>query len=560
MLYCIVKPNTYRDSLTLMQLSNALSGVNGVSKVAIVMGTPANKEVLRAAGRAAAELEGARPTDLVIVADAVDATVGGSLVARVTELLGRQTVALRRSGLRCARSLGRAADIVGEPNLALVSIPGEYVASEVHRLLDRNIHAFVFSDGVSVEDEVRLKRRAREKGLLVMGPDCGTASLGGLPLGFANEVRGGSIGLLGASGSGLQEVMVQIDRLGGGVSHAIGLGGRDLRAEVGGITCVQAMQALDEDPATGVVVLISKPPAPTVRDEVIGVARTLSKPVVAHLIGERPGVEADGNVHHARTLAEAARVAVGLAGPRASRAVVLRPEQRWIKALYTGGSLAAEAATLLHAALCVSGDPDHRAGYVMKSAGHEVIDLGDDLYTRGRPHPMIDPSLRSERIAGVFADPENAVLLLDIILGHGSAQDPAGALAPIIADGLARLRAHDRDLAVVASVCGTETDPQSASAQTLTLEQAGVAVSPDNATAIRHALAIVARPRAPRASVPTTPASIRQLLTRPPRIINIGLRGFAESLHRRGADIVHYDWAPVAGGDPRLQALLDSLT
>jgi FdrA protein len=559
MLYSIVRRNSYQDSLRLMQLSSALKRADGVNEVAVMMGTPANKDVLRAAGMGTAELEGAKPADLVVVIDAADAAVGESLVERVDELLAHQAVASRRSGLRSARSLERAVGIVGEPNLALVSIPGEYVASEVQRLLDRNIHVFIFSDNVSVEDEVALKRRARERGLLVMGPDCGTGSLGGLPLAFANEVHAGSIGLVGASGSGLQEVMVQIDRHGGGVSHAIGVGGRDLGADVAGLGCLQAMRALDDDATTTTVVLISKPPAASVRAEVIGVARTLSKPVVAYLLGERPEAASDGNVHYARTLEETARMAVELAGPRAARPVTLRREQRWVKALYTGGSLAWEAAMLLGAALGVSGDAEHRAGYVMKSDGHEVIDLGDDLYTRGRPHPMIDPSLRAERIAGVFADPENAVLLLDVVLGHGCAPDPAGALAPVIADGLARLRADGRDLAVVASVCGTENDPQSLGAQTRALEQAGVAVLPDNAAAVRHALAILRRQRAPKAATVATPAPIRELLASPPRIVNIGLRGFAEILHARGADVVHYDWAPVAGGDARLQALLESL-
>src|SRR5262245_11541299 len=228
MLYSIVRRNSYQDSLRLMHLSHALKHADGVNEVAVMMGTPANKDVMRAAGMGTAELEGAKPADLVIVIDAANASVGESLVERVDELLAHQAVASRRSGLRSARSLERAVAIIGEPNLALVSIPGEYVASEVHRLLDRDIHAFIFSDNVSVEDEVALKRRACERGLLVMGPDCGTGSLGGLPLGFANEVHAGSIGLVAASGTGLQEVMVQIDRHGGGVSHAIGVGGRDL--------------------------------------------------------------------------------------------------------------------------------------------------------------------------------------------------------------------------------------------------------------------------------------------------------------------------------------------
>jgi FdrA protein len=543
-----------------MQLSKALNGLDGIDRASVMMGTPANVQLLRADGLGTARLDRARPTDLVIVADSADAATGEALVARVDEFLRSQALALRGSRLRSARSLERATRLVGEANLGLVSIPGEYVASEAHALLDRDIHAFVFSDNVSVEDEVALKVRARERGLLVMGPDCGTGSLHGLPLAFANVVRDGSIGLVGASGTGLQEIMVQIDRLGGGVSHAIGLGGRDLSAEVGGITCLQALRALDADLATAVVVLVSKPPAASVREEVMGLAGALSTPVVAILLGERPPGEVDGNVHHARTLEEAARVAVELAGTRASRTVALRPEQRWVKALYTGGSLAVEAATILHDALALGVDDEHRAGYLLKSDGHEVIDLGDDAYTRGRPHPMIDPSMRAERIPAVFDDPENAVLLLDVVLGHGSDPDPAGALAPMIVGGLARLHAEGRDLAVVGSVCGTESDPQSLSAQTRTLEQAGVAVLPSNAAAVRHALAVCRRRGLPGASAANASEPIRRLLSEPPRIVNIGLRAFAETLHARGADVVQYDWTPVAGGDRRLQSLIDALT
>jgi FdrA protein len=215
---------------------------------------------------------------------------------------------------------------------------------------------------------------------------------------------------------------------------------------------------------------------------------------------------------------------------------------------------------MLEGALGLGTDAEHPAGYLVRSGGHEVIDLGDDAYTRGRPHPMIDPSVRAERIPAVFDDPENAVLLLDVVLGHGSNPDPAGALAPAIIDGLARLHAEGRDLAVVASVCGTESDPQSVSAQTRTLEHAGVAVLPSNTAAVRHALAIYRRREPPGASAADAPEPIRRLLSEPPRIVNIGLRAFAETLHERGAHVVHYDWSPVAGGDRRLQSLIDALT
>jgi FdrA protein len=551
MLYSIIKSNTYQDSLRLMQLSNTLNGTDGINKVSVMMGSPTNKEILRSAGLDTAEVDGAKPTDLVIVADVADAAVGDLLLAKVDDFLRYPASVSDRSRLRSARSLERAVGMLGQADLAVVSIPGQYVASEVHRLLDRNIHAFIFSDNVSISDEVSLKRRARESGLLVMGPDCGTGRIHGLPLGFTNVVHDGSIGLAGASGTGLQEVMVHIDRLGGGVSHAIGLGGRDLSPEVGGITCLQALRALDTDAATDVVVLVSKPPAASVRDEVIGVADKLSKPVVAILLGERAEAEAEGNVHYARTLEDAARVAVELAGTRSSRPVTLRPEQRWIKALYTGGTLASEAAMLLEDTLGLTASTEHR---------HEVIDLGDDVYTRGRLHPMIDPSSRIERIAAVFDDPETAVLLLDVVLGHGADADPAGALAAVIADGLARLHADGRDLAVVASVCGTEADPQCSSAQTRMLEQAGVAVLPSNAAAARHAAAILQRWKASTVSAPATPEPIRRLLSESPRILNIGLRKFADPLVRLGTQVVHYDWRPVAGGDPKLQALIDALS
>lgn len=559
MLYSIIKPNNYQDSLRLMRLSNLVAGTEGINRVSIMMGTPMNKDILRDAGLASAEVDEAKPTDLLIQADVTSSEIGQSLVATVDAFLADQASLSGRTRLRTARSLERALSIVDDANLAIVSIPGEYVAAEVERLLDHDLHVFIFSDNVSLDDEVALKRKARERGLLVMGPDCGTGSIGGLPLAFTNAVHAGNIGLVGASGTGLQEVMTQIDRLGGGVSHAIGLGGRDLSTQVGGSTCVPALRALDGDATTDVIVLMSKPPAARVRDDVIRVAERLSKPVVTILLGERPPRSTDGNVRYAFTLDEAARTSVELAGTRGSRSVALTPSQRWIKGLYTGGTLASEAAMLLRESLEIRQAPEHVAGCLFRSGGHEVIDLGDDAYTRGRPHPMIDSTIRNERLAAIFDDPRNAVLLLDVVLGYGSDPNPAGSLAKSVAEGLAALHAAGRDLAVVASVCGTENDPGPRSAQTLALEQAGVTVMPSNAAAVRHALHILQRPRGPVSPEGGTGEPIRRLLAQPPRVINIGLRGFAETLLENGGQVVQYDWRPPAGGDRRLQALVDIL-
>src|SRR5580704_9603583 len=94
----------------------------------------------------------------------------------------------------------------------------------------------IFSDNVPIAEEASLKHEARERGLMVMGPDCGTAIIGGVPLAFANAVPRGDIGIIGASGTGIQEVSTLIARAGRGVRHAIGTGGRDMHAEVGGLT------------------------------------------------------------------------------------------------------------------------------------------------------------------------------------------------------------------------------------------------------------------------------------------------------------------------------------
>lgn len=360
MLKIVIKPNQYSDSVSLMQLSKKLSDLDGVEKVSVMMGSPANKEILENTGFAGPELAEAGPGDLIVgIVAADDATVDAVLQQLEVELTAQS--ATRNAGtLQGVRSLSRALSKAPQAELALVSIPGDHVAAQVDALLDAGLDVMIFSDNVPIEDEVRLKSKARDRGLLVMGPDCGTSSLGGVPLAFANATRQGSIGIVGASGTGTQEVMIQIDGLGGGVSHAIGLGGRDLSAEVGGITCLQAMAALDADPSTDVIVIVTKPPAAEVRARVEDAARRLSKPVVALFLGERPQQDRDGNLRYAWTLDEAAATAVELAGTAGFRPAA---GQRNLVGLYTGGTLAAEAAMLLQDAFALPhGDPSHPNG------------------------------------------------------------------------------------------------------------------------------------------------------------------------------------------------------
>jgi FdrA protein len=556
----VIKPNTYQDSVTLMLVSRQLEAVSGVNRVSVMMGTPANKEILRATGFSSPELGSALASDLVIALDVEDVTDVSDVVAQAEEALGDQARLTTSSGLRSVHTLARALEIAPDANLALVSIPGAYVADEVAGLLERGLNVMIFSDNVKLDDELALKQSASARGLLLMGPDCGTASIRGVPLAFANAVQKGNIGIVGAAGTGVQEVMSQIDQLGGGISNVIGVGGHDLSADIGGIMCLQALVALQNDPETSTIVIVSKPPAPAVRELVEKYAQHLTKHVVAVFIGEKPHDDAQrSNVASAYTLADAGARAVELAGGGRPK---FGPTQRWIKGLYTGGTLASEAAMLIRQELDLEDDdPSHPQGYVLRDQGHEIIDLGDDVYTLGRPHPMIDPTARTDRLPAVFDDEGTAVILLDVVIGFGAADDPAGALVPTIRDGIARAERTGRRVAVVASVCGTSRDFQGYEEQRRKLIDAGVTVLPNNAAAARHALSLISDPTSPGpATEPeATPGQIVKLLESGPTVINIGLRSFAETLHAAGVTTVQYNWAPLAGGNARLARLLRAL-
>lgn len=572
MLTTVVQPNRYQDSVALMVLSRALSGLPGVSRATAMMGTPANRAILADTGFGSPQLDAATPADLVISIDAVDRQSCADAASRADELLAEQASATQTSGIPRVHSLARARALLPDANLALVSIPGEHAAAEARRLLDAGLNVMLFSDNVSLDDEIDLKTRAGRLGLLLMGPDCGTASLGGVPLAFGNLCAPGSVGVVGASGTGTQEVMTQVDRLGAGISHAIGLGGRDLSRQVGGRTALEGLRALDADPATDVVVLVSKPPAPEVRDRIEEAAQRLSKPVVTMFVGAREHGRR-GNVTAATSLAEAAARAVELAGVSSFRPA----PGSGLAGLFTGGTLADEAAVVVDEELGLGVELNSTApGVVLETGPDRIVDLGDDVFTRGRPHPMIDPALRAERIAEALADPATAVLLLDVVLGHGSAPDPAGAIAGPIREGLDRAAAEGRDVRVVASVCGTARDEQGLDAQVGALTDAGARVLPSNASAARHAAALLRAARTPSQGTasqgtpstgtasptggPAEPAPRRIAgLLAGPKVINVGLPGFAEELAGLDVPVVQWSWAPPAGGNPRLARIVERL-
>jgi FdrA protein len=487
--------DTYRDSVELMRVAAEVERLPGVQRAALLVATPANLEVLKSAGLLDAATAGARPSDLIVAVACNDETAAETALARATALLTTATGAVPGSSAPTApTTITQAMAEDPAANLALISTPGPYATAEALKALKRGLHVFLFSDNVSVADELELKRLAIRKRLLVMGPDCGTAILDGVPLGFANAVRRGRIGLVAASGTGLQQVVCLIDRLGAGISQAIGVGGRDLDERIGGLMMLAALERLAEDAGTTVIVLISKPPAPAVSRRVLERARTAGKPVVVCFLGGDPAVIAATGATPAATLEDAAVLAVKLAGGGASgiatedesvlvKAVLARaarqaPSQRAIRGLYSGGTLAYEAALLLKDAL-----PDAEARRI-----HTLLDLGDNEFTVGRPHPMIDFRLRTERIAASAADPTTAVVLLDVVLGYGSHPDPAGELSPVLEAAHTVAARAGRELIVIGSVCGTAGDPQGLSDQEARLAAAGALLAPSNARAARLAI------------------------------------------------------------------------
>ena len=503
-----IKPSEYHDSITLMQAAAALLDMPGIRDAAVVMGTSANHEIVAGAGLLTPEAAATGPDDLVIIVKADDDAVGQAALAKAEEILSRP--AERMEGT-AARPKSLAAAMVAEPgaNIAVISVAGRYAAQEARTALEGGLHVLLFSDNVPLEEEISLKHLAASKGLLCMGPDAGTAIINGVALGFANAVPRGSIGLVSAAGTGLQGVTSGIARRGAGVSQAIGTGGRDLGEAVGGRMMLQGLRMLQEDPETEVIVLISKPPAPAVAQKVLA-AITKAKPTIVCFLGADPGAIEKAGALPATTLTQAATIAASLTTgsnycdalvklEEDSRALIaladaqrarLAPDQRILRGFFAGGTFCYEAQLLLKnlPEPVYSNAPLAKENRLVAGAkGHTVIDFGEDEYTQGRPHPMIDPTLRNRRIVQEAHDPSVAVILLDFVLGYGSHDDPAGAALEAIRKAQRTAKEAGRELTFIASVCGTEADPQRLSEQEAKLRRAGVIVMSDNASAARLA-------------------------------------------------------------------------
>ena len=578
MLKTIVKKGSYHDSV-LMLLTNQISTIEGVKKVSIMMATPANKDIYRQSGLSTEELEGASANDMVVVADVDDEGILDVIMQEVEEFFKKQSTSeSEKKGAESVKSWDKALKKLPDANLAVISIPGAYAALEADRALDEGMNVFMFSDNVTLEDEIKIKQKAHEKGLAVMGPDCGTGIIQGVPIAFTNNVTPGSIGIIGASGTGIQELTTIIDRLGEGVKNAIGTGGRDLSTEVGGITMMDMIEAMESDDSVKVLIIISKPPAKEVRDRISDRLSNFKKPVVTLFLGEKPEYHEE-NFYHAYTLDEAARLAVGLVrGEEIKEGTVDvdaskffgAEEKKTIKAYYSGGTLAGEAAMLIKDALNLKVPPQKAEGFMLKTDGHIVVDLGDDVYTQGKPHPMIDPAKRIECMQDAIDDESTGVILLDIMLGYGSHADMAGALLPSIIELRDKAQAEGRKLFFVATVCGTRRDFQNYDEAVGKLKEAGVIVCENNKLAVHTAIRAIGldfeepakdiRPKTV-AKIEKTEASEKliALLSEKPKVINIGLKSFAEVVESFGCEVVQYDWMPPAGGNVELIKTLNFL-
>jgi FdrA protein len=543
-----VRAGAYYDSVVLMQLQRGLLGLPGVVDAGVVMATQANRDLL-AANNLLPDSITANPDDLLIIIKADDNTSATDAIGKVDELLARRKSSTVSQDFR-PRSLSGAVKQLPEANWVLISVPGRYAAGVAREALDLGKHVFLYSDNVSLEDEIALKKTAREKGLLVMGPDCGTAIINGIGLGFANRVRRGSIGVVGASGTGTQAVTAQIHNLGAGISHVIGTGGRDLKSDVGAITAHQALDLLARDPQTKVIALISKPPSPDVATQLISAAQATGKPVVVYFIGYPPPARKIGNLHFAIRLSEAAEFAVELGNQPADVIKNSPMPGRYLRGLFSGGTLAYETLLGLQASLSpiYSNAPitdNQNLKDPLHSEAHSIIDLGDEFFMVGRLHPMIDNDLRIRRMKQEAADPEVGMILLDVVLGDGSHADPAGELAPVIKE------VQGKKIELVAIVIGTDDDPQNIESQVEKLKEAGALVFHTAAEAVEY-ISLRFSSHTPNKNIPVNLEQLNQPLA----AINVGLESFYDSLTLQGAQAVHVEWRPPAGGNEKLAALL----
>jgi len=511
----LIKKGVYHDSVSLMKAAKELNGISGVVDSAVVMATRENKNILKNSGLYSAELDKSGDSDLVITVKAKDAGAAQRGLKQAEEILNRKNPpsgAGTAAGGAKAKGLDNAIGLLGGANLAVISVAGRFAGKVAADCLARGLNVMLFSDNIPLETEIELKKTAVKNGLLLMGPDCGTAIINGAPLAFANAVNRGAIGIVAASGTGLQEVSTLISNEGSGISQAVGTGSRDVKREVGALTLIQGLKALAADKDTALILIVSKPPHPKVLAKILKEVREIKKPVVSIMLGGDAKLPGKKDFYPAHTLEEAALKAVclardgnvhkakerlfdintGVQKAAAAAAGNKTKQQKYLRGLFSGGTFVSEAQAVLGPVLGrlwsnAPLDKKYKLSDSLRLRENSVIDMGEDEFTVGRPHPMIDFTLRNKLLVSEAAKPETAVILLDVVLGYGSNMQPLEDILPAIR---AAFRAN-KTLSIAASVTSTETDPQVRSKVVDGLRKAGVIVMPTNASACRLAGEIV---------------------------------------------------------------------
>ena len=501
----IVKQNLFRDSIQLMKLTEDVKKIRGVDDAVVSMGTDTNRRLLEDLRLLGKEGKGAGDGDLVIAVRVAEGATRDDVMGTVEKMVMSPPAAQGGPRRRVFHSLGAAMQALGGANLAVISVPGTQAFEPSMELLKDGVNIHLFSDHVSKAHEVELKRYASSKGLLVLGPGAGTSIINGVGLGFANSVRRGDVGIVASAGTGIQEASIMLDRIGLGVSHALGVGGTDVSKDVGGTMMKDCLKMLERDESTRIIMVIAKAPAQSVfQDVMLHVEKETTKPVIACFLGLTDAPDLGGRVRYAKTLHSAVAMAAGASGKAANREfkskVSLSFEDlvksakaesaghrgKYVRGLYSGGTIAHETLLIFRELMgeAYSNTPLSEKFALAdpnKSKGNSIVDLGDEFFTAGRAHPMIDPTLRRLRLSQEASDPSVAVILLDIVLGYGSSSDPAGALQNAIEVGKKAARKAGGGLVVMAHVCGTESDPQSLSQQSRKLIEAGAVLFPSNA-------------------------------------------------------------------------------
>lgn len=515
------KQSQYHDSVTLMNVARDLRTLPGIEDAALVMGTEANKNLLEQAGLTIPEIEDATSNDLILVVKGAEKSIDFAL-ERAEELLIAPRMKASANGLYRPRTIRSAIRSQPDANVAVVAVPGQYAADEAWAALHHGLHVLLFSDNVPLDDELALKRYAIENDLLMMGPGAGTAIINGVALGFANAVPRGPVGIVAAAGTGLQEVSTQLANQGVGISQAIGVGGRDLSTEVGGMMMLHAVEALQADSETKVIVAISKLPSPTVVEKVLARITMVDKPTVVIFMGKEltppplPSKAAQGKIFMASTLQEAALAAAVMTQDGNLDAVKsqleqekidlrdqaqtlksrLKKNQKYLRGLFSGGTLCKEALRIWSDQINpiwsnVPLVPEYKLPDSYISCEHSVVDLGEEEFTIGRPHPMIDNGLRIRRLLEEARDTSVALIQMDIVLGYGAHPDPAEELGPAIDQAHRTAKELRNHLIVLLSITGTDADPQDINQQKSVFEENGAIVLTSNASASYLAATIV---------------------------------------------------------------------